>query len=132
MPTEPSPLDPEAPDVQVDQDVLIVAGWRYPLGDIESTEVKRVATAATGPILMTSIGVICLVSYQGENGLLRALLGAALLAAAAIWWTQKKPFYKVSLLLPSGEATAFESRDESAASRIRTAIEEARSSQSSS
>lgn len=122
----------DSPEVQIEADELVISGWRYKLDEIKSTKVQRVSTAATGPILMTAIGAICLVSFQGEGGIMRAAFGAALLVAAGIWWTQKKPFYKVSLFLPDGEATAFESPSESIATQIQETIDEARASKQAS
>ncbi|MFQ5418475.1 MAG: DUF6232 family protein [Myxococcota bacterium] len=121
----------EEPEIRLEEEELVVPGWRFKLPEIESAEIQRVATAATGPILMIAVGAICLLSVAGEGGVARAMLGIGLLIAAAAWWSQKKPFFKVCLRTARGEATAFESPDEKVAARVLATIEAALGSEQS-
>ncbi len=118
----------EDPEVRLADQELVVSGWHYALSDIESAEVFRQPTAATGPILMIVIGLLSLLAATGEAGASAALLGAASIAGAAIWWTQKKPTFQIILRTSAGEPTPFESRDEQLATRVLQAINEARTS----
>ena len=125
MTNDDSTLPLDEPEVILQEGHLVLSGWRFKLEDIQSSAVKREATAATGPILMTTIGAICLVSAASNGNMLHAALGIGLLVSAAIWWTQKKPFYRVCLGMTNGEETAFESPDEQVAEKVSGAINEA-------
>ncbi len=125
MTNDDSTLLLDEPEIRLQEGHLVLSGWRFKLDEIQSSVVKREATAATGPILMTTIGAICLVSVASSGKMLHAALGIGLLVSAAIWWTQKKPFYRVCMSMTSGEATAFESPDEQVAEKVSGVINEA-------
>ena len=107
---------------------LTVSGSTYELDEILSVDSFREPAAATGPTLMTVVGVLCLASGAGQAGLGGVLLGAGLLLGAAAWWTQKKPTFKLRLQTAAGEIAELQSPDEDFIHRVRTAIESARSS----
>jgi hypothetical protein len=107
---------------------LTVSGSTYELDEILSVDSFREPAAASGPTLMTVVGVLCLSSGAGQAGLNGVLLGVALLLGAAVWWTQKKPTFKLRLQTTAGEATDLQSPDEGFIDRVVTTIESARSS----
>ena len=107
---------------------LTISGSTCELDEILSVDSLRVPAAATGPTLMTVVGVLCLASGAGQAGLNGILLGAALLLAAAAWWTQKKPTYKLRLQTVSGESTELQSPDEEFINRVVKEVERARAS----
>jgi len=115
----------DEPEVSLEGRKLTVAGSSFTLGEVRSAEVRRVPKAATGPILMITVGVIALISAAGESGVTAGVVGGGLLLAAAAWWSQKKPSFQVSLGTDTGEAVPFESADEATASRVLAAIVEA-------
>jgi hypothetical protein len=116
----------EEPEVSVAGDELIVRGSSYPLSEIRSADLVRVPAAASGPVLMVCVGVICLLSAAGEAGAVGVILCIGFLVGAAVWWTQKKPSFQVSVSTEDGATTPFESRDEQTATRVLAAIREAR------
>lgn len=116
----------DRPSVSLAGDQLVVDGSQYTVAEIRSARVMRMPKAATGPILMIAVGVICFLSVAGEAGLVGAVLGAALLVGAIAWWKMKKPSYQVILATPTGDETPFESPDEDAAKRVLAAVERAR------
>jgi hypothetical protein len=116
----------EDPQVALSGGELVVAGSRYDLGQIRSVELVRVPAAASGPILMSGVGVVCLLAAAGDAGVKGIALGLALLLGAGVWWTRKKPSFQVTLALPEGATAAFESRDEQTAARVLGAIQQAR------
>jgi hypothetical protein len=120
----------DQPAVSLAAGDVVVEGVRYPAADIHSARVVRMPAAATGPILMIGVGVICFFAVGGEAGILGPILGAALIAGAIAWWIGKKPAYQVTLGTAEGEISPFESRDEATARRVLDAIEQARAAAS--
>lgn len=116
----------DGPEVRLEDRALVVSGSRYILSEIKSVEILQVPTAATGPILMIAIGIICLLSVGGDAGFGGALTGAGMIVGAVVWWSQKKPNFQVSLSMEDGQAAPFESQDERVASSVLKAINEAR------
>lgn len=117
----------EEPEISVAGDELRIADSHHRLGEIRGADLHREPAAASGPILMIVVGLICLLSATGDVGVMGAVLGAGLIAAAAIWWTQKKPSFQVILSKEGGEEIPFESLDEQEAARVLEAIQRARS-----
>ncbi len=116
----------ESCEMQLDGEELVGPDWRFQLSKIESVQLQRIITAATGPILMIASGVICLLSSFGDGGMMRAMMGVGLLIPATIWWVRKKPRFQVHLHMAGEDAIAFESPDEQFAAQVLAAIEDAR------
>lgn len=114
------------PEVSIADGELRIAGSQHAIAEIRRAELRREPAAASGPILMIVVGVICLLATTGNVGIWGAVMGVALIAAAAVWWTQKKPSFQVSLSTGFGEEVPFESPDEQTASRVLEAVQQAR------
>lgn len=121
--------DPEArtlhtdPEVRLETDYVIFPETRVERSRVRSAHVDQVASAATGPIVMCAVGLICLLSMGGEGGAFRAGAGGILLGAAGIWWSQKKPTFRLTLRLEDEEISVFEHGDEATVQAIRSAVD---------
>jgi hypothetical protein len=88
------------------------AGVRYPMSDVSSAVVVRQPPAMAGPIVMATVGTLCLFSMTGAGGRVGGLTGIALILAAVAWWTLKRPAFVVMLHTKSGEFSVLETSDE--------------------
>jgi hypothetical protein len=100
------------------------SGLQYELAGVTGADVVRVPKAATGPILMLSIGGICLLSSAGEAGPVGAVLGVGLIASGGLWWSRKKPVFQLCLRGPQGAPAVFESPDADLVERLAAAVRE--------
>ncbi len=114
----------QAPDIRLEGDVLVFPDLRIEHARITHVHVDQIASAATGPIVMSAVGLVCLLSMGGEGGGFRAAAGAILLGAAGVWWSQKKPTFRLVLRTEDEEFSAFEDRSEQLVEAIRTAVSE--------
>lgn len=105
---------------------LTVGGESYPLADVSAVTTVREAAPANGPILMLVAGGACLLSASGTAGLWGVAAGVVLIAVAIVWWTRKKPIYKLRFETPAGELFPYESADPERARRLAEAVEDAR------
>jgi hypothetical protein len=112
-------------DVTVTASELTVGDARYDLTSVRSAKSLRVPAAATGPILMIVVGVLCLLAATGDAGTTGLMTGIGLVGAALVWWTQKKPTFVVQLETAEGEISPVESRDSDFVTRIVDAIQRA-------
>jgi hypothetical protein len=112
-------------DVTVTASELTVGDARYDLAIVRSAKSLRVPAAATGPILMIVVGVLCLLAATGDAGTTGLITGLGLVGAAIVWWTQKKPTFVVQLETAEGEISPVESRDSDFVTRIVDAIQRA-------
>ena len=112
----------EEGDVSLSETELSVAGERFPLADVTQAHTVRVAAPANGPILMLVAGGVCVLGGTGGAGVFGYLLGGALLVAGAVWFTQKKPVYRLQLQTEAGELVAFECPEEARTRRLEAAV----------
>jgi hypothetical protein len=101
------------------------AGARYAIDDISSAVVVRQPPAMAGPIVMATVGTLCLFSMWGAGGRVGGLAGIGLILAAVAWWTQKRPAFVVMLQTKSGEVSVLESADETSSATAARVINQA-------
>jgi LPXTG-motif cell wall-anchored protein len=127
--SEPAPSDGallREGGVEVTADELRADGAVHALADTTAVEVVREPAPVTGPVLMLATGAMALLAATGEAGLAAAAIGVLLLAGGALWWTRKRPSFKLQLRSADDEITALEDRDEARVRRVARAVEEAR------
>ena len=113
-------------DVSVTALELRVGELRYDLSGVHSVRWECVPAAATGPILMIVVGVLCLLAATGEAGTTGLVTGGGLVGAAVVWWTRKRPTFVVELDTAEGDIRPVESRDADFVERVVGAVERAR------
>lgn len=122
MPQDSPPLLDEIEEVRIENRGLVFEGLRIDLDRITHVHVDQIAAAATGPIVMSVVGLVCLLSIGGEGGEMRAAIGGAMLGAAGIWWSQKKPTFRLVVRTTDEEFAVFEDSSDRKVEALRAAI----------
>ena len=115
----------EEGDVTLTETDLSVGGERYALEQVSSATMVREPAPANGPILMLVAGAVCLLGGTGGAGLFGLVSGVVLIVAGIVWFTLKKPLFKLRLEVPEGEIYAFECPEEERTQRLTDAVQAA-------
>ena len=112
----------EEGDISLSETELSVAGERFPLAQVTAASTVRVPAPANGPILMLVAGGVCLLGGTGGAGVYGIAAGLALLVAGGVWFTRKKPVYRLQLRTEAGDVVAFECPEEERTRRLEAAV----------